>query len=283
MTPATPDHPTLRLTKHHGAGNDFLVLIDREDDTPLGPEVVRALCDRRFGVGADGVIRVLDGGSGADLTMELTNADGGEAEMSGNGIRCLAQAAVEAGLVAAPEFTVMTGAGLRTVEYHAAGGTGAAVASVDMGGARIGPDQAVDPPVLRAGHVDMGNPHLVLLYPDPAGVDRAQVADVGQRLQAAHDGGVNVEFIAVGPGSDALTLRVWERGAGETRACGTGSAAAAAAAARWGLVGDVVEVHNPGGALQVTLTPDGVRLRGPVHKVADLTVVVGEILESAPA
>ena len=94
MSLKTPDTSTLRLTKHHGAGNDFLVLIDMADATPLTPAVVRALCDRRFGVGADGVIRVLDGRGRADLAMELTNADGGGAEMSGNGVRCLAQAAV---------------------------------------------------------------------------------------------------------------------------------------------------------------------------------------------
>ena len=100
----------------------------------------------------------------------------------------------------------------------------------------------------------MGNPHLVLLGPDPAEVD---VAELGSRLQEVHPGGINVEFIAVGPGADAITLRVWERGVGETQACGTGSAAAAAAARSWGLVGDTVDVHNPGGTLQVSLGADG--------------------------
>ena len=94
-----PEPPPLHLTKHHGAGNDFLVSIDMDDQAPLGAELVRALCDRRFGIGADGVVRVLAGGGEADLTMVLCNADGSVAEMSGNGMRCLAQAAVEAGLV----------------------------------------------------------------------------------------------------------------------------------------------------------------------------------------
>jgi diaminopimelate epimerase len=115
----------------------------------------------------------------------------------------------------------------------------------------------------------MGNPHLVLLGPDPSQVD---VAGLGLRLQDVHTGGINVEFVALGPGSDVLTLRVWERGVGETQACGTGSAAAAAAAHSWGLVGPVVDVHNPGGVLRVTLTPEGVWLSGPVHHVADVTV-----------
>jgi diaminopimelate epimerase len=98
------------------------------------------------------------------------------------------------------------------------------------------------------------------------------VAGLGRTLQDVHAGGINVEFVALGPEADALTLRVWERGVGETRACGTGSAAAAAAANSWGLVGPTVDVHNPGGVLRVTLTPDGVWLSGPVHEVADVTV-----------
>ena len=109
------DHDRLQLTKHHGAGNDFLILVDIDERRPLGPELVRALCDRRFGVGADGVIRILTGREGADLSMDLTNADGTPAEMSGNGIRCLAQAAVDAGLVSPPGFSVWTLGGVRTI------------------------------------------------------------------------------------------------------------------------------------------------------------------------
>jgi diaminopimelate epimerase len=117
--------------------------------------------------------------------------------------------------------------------------------------------------------VDVGNPHLVLLGDDPAGMD---VAELGTTLQGEFPGGVNVEFIAAGPGPDALTLRVFERGVGETLACGTGTAAASAAAHDWGLVGTTVDVHNPGGTLRVELTPDTVVLSGPVAFVADVTV-----------
>jgi diaminopimelate epimerase len=124
----------------------------------------------------------------------------------------------------------------------------------------------------------MGNPHLVLLGPDPDGVD---IADLGSRLQEVHPGGVNVEFISLGPGADAITLRVWERGVGETRACGTGSAAAAVAARSWGLVGETVDVHNPGGTLQVSLAAGAVRLKGPVRKVAEIDVDRQEILGAA--
>ncbi len=117
MNPRT-SATTLRLSKHHGAGNDFLVLVDREGTSPIDAVLARALCDRRYGIGADGVIRVIAGRNGTDLAMELRNADGGEAEMSGNGVRCLAQAAVGAGLVDGPTFTLETRSGVREVEYH---------------------------------------------------------------------------------------------------------------------------------------------------------------------
>ncbi len=267
----------LQLTKHHGAGNDFLVLVDLAEEQPLDATLVRALCHRWFGIGADGVIRILAGQDGAALTMDLRNADGTVAETTGNGLRCLAQAAVDAGLVEPPTFTVATLAGPKAVEFVPGSAPGTARASVDMGKAELGPDQAQQFADRRARQVDMGNPHLVLLGPDPAGVD---VGDLGQRLQDVHPGGINVEFIAVGPGPNALTLRVWERGVGETQACGTGSAAAAVAARSWGLVGETVDVHNPGGTLQVALTGEEIRLTGPVRKVAELEVDTDQVLRA---
>ena len=278
MSQPTPEPRSLHLTKHHGAGNDFLVLVDAGDGPPPGRDLVRALCDRRFGVGADGVIRVRPAAGEADLAMDLRNADGSVAEMSGNGIRCLAQAAVESGLVKPPVFTVSTLAGVRRVEYVPGEAPGSAQASVDMGEPVLGPDQPQQFADRKARQVDMGNPHLVLLGPDPAGVD---VAGVGSRLQEVHPAGINVEFISVGLGGTAITLRVWERGGGETQACGTGSAAAAVAARSWGLVGETVDVLNPGGTLQVSLGPDGVRLKGPVRKVAEIHVDRREILAAA--
>jgi diaminopimelate epimerase len=269
MTTPTNDPRILHFTKHHGAGNDFLVIVDRDDREPVSTELVRALCDRHVGVGADGVIRVLAGRDGADLSMDLRNADGSVAEMSGNGIRCLVQAAVDAGVVEPPQVTVWTLGGVRTVAYRPGGVPGVAEASVDMGKAELGPDQPQQFADRRARTVDMGNPHLVLLGPDPSGMD---VAELGGRIQGVHPGGINVEFVAVGPTPDELTLRVWERGVGETLACGSGSAAAAAAARSWGLVGDVVNVHNLGGTLRVELGVDGIRLAGPTCKVADIDI-----------
>jgi diaminopimelate epimerase len=269
----------MRATKHEGAGNDFLVVLDPDDSIRLSVAQVRILADRHRGVGADGIIRVGPGRDGCDLSMELRNADGGEAEMSGNGIRCLAQAAVDAGLVGGPRFTVATVGGTRTVEYTPGDAPGWARASVDMGPARLGPDQAQEFGDRRARTVEVGNPHLVLLGPDTAAVE---MAELGPKLQAAFSGGINVEWIT--PDRDGLggvlDLRVWERGVGETLACGTGSVAAAAAARSWGAVPDAgpVRVRNPGGVLEVTLGVDEAAttfLAGPVRKVADIDIHPG--------
>jgi diaminopimelate epimerase len=268
----------MRATKHEGAGNDFLVVVDPDDAIRFSVAQVRLLADRRRGVGADGIIRVGPGRDGCDLAMELHNADGGEAEMSGNGIRCLAQAAVDAGLVSPPTFTVATGGGPRTVDYTPGLASGWAHAGVDMGPARLGPDQPQEFEDRRVRTVDVGNPHLVLLGPDTAAVD---ITELGPKLQTAFSGGINVEWITVGRdnGGELLDLRVWERGVGETLACGTGSVAAAAAARSWGaLQGDTVRVRNPGGILEVTLGADEgatTYLAGPVRKVADVDIHPG--------
>ncbi len=165
--------------------------------------------------------------------------------MSGNGIRCLAQAAVEAGLVKPPVFTVSTLAGMRTVEYLPGEPPGSARASVDMGEAVLGPDQPQQFADRRARQVDMGNPHLVLLGPDPAGVD---VAGVGSRLQEVHPGGINVEFISVGPDADGhRPSGCGSAGWARPRRAAPGSAAAAAAAAELGAGGEVGRRSQPGG------------------------------------
>ncbi len=112
----------MRLTKHHGLGNDFLVLLDLDGIHPVSAEEAIDLCDRRTGIGADGLLRVTAGTDGADVTMQLRNADGSVAEMSGNGIRCLAQAVFQAGVVSPPELRVATGAGVRTVRVTSRSG-----------------------------------------------------------------------------------------------------------------------------------------------------------------
>ena len=270
------ENGAVHATKHEGAGNDFLVVLDPADTLRLSVGQVRLLADRRRGVGADGIIVVRPGREGTDLSMELRNADGGEAEMSGNGIRCLAQAAVDAGLVRPPHFTVATAGGVRTIEYAEGDAPGWAKASVDMGPVTLGPDQPQHFEDRKVRTVDVGNPHLVLLGPDVASVN---VEELGPQLQAPFASGINVEWITVAHDDDGelLDFRVYERGAGVTLACGTGSVAAAAAARSWGVVkpDGVVRVKNPGGMLEVTLDEGSSTLAGPVRKVADIEIHPG--------
>jgi len=273
----------LRLAKHHGAGNDFLVLLDPDGNRPLSGSEARALCDRHRGVGADGVLRATrpdPSQTQAVLCMELRNADGSPAEMSGNGIRCFVQAAVRAGWVEPGLVPVATVAGLRTVDYRESATPGLAHAAVAMGEAALGPEEPVAavPGARVARFVDLGNPHLVVLG-EP--VDDAVVAALGPALSRRHGAGANVEFVWAGGLPGDLRLRVWERGVGETQACGTGACAAVAAAASWGLVADRATVHSPGGVLEVTLSGDGIVLAGPTQHVADVVVAEDELAAMA--
>jgi diaminopimelate epimerase len=276
----------LRLTKHHGTGNDFLVLLTALDGPVLPADQVRALCDRHRGVGADGLIVGRPGiggpgGDGADIEMLLFNADGTEAEMSGNGIRCLVQAAVMAGMVREGVVKVETAAGRRTVVFRTVD-PGLGFAEVEMGEARVIGDLALDrPPVSLAGEhavsractVDVGNPHVVLLE----GEVRPDLEIVGPEIERSVDGGTNVELVRVrrpepGEGGVGISLKVWERGVGITEACGTGACAAAAATRSWGLTGSPVEVSSPGGILLVKLGPEGATLSGPVRLIGEVNI-----------
>jgi diaminopimelate epimerase len=269
---------TLPVTKHHGLGNDFCVWLDLDGaGSPLTPGLARAVCDRHRGIGADGLIRATrpDAPAEAALAFELRNADGSEAETSGNGLRCLAQAAFDAGVIAAGHpFVVLTPAGSRTLALRVTEAPTVVWVRVDMGVARAnGNDQRCN-----VGHgtlrVDMGNPHLVVAGPDPATV---AVDELGPSLETSVPGGQNVEFVALGPGPDEITMRVWERGAGETLACGTGACAAAVAFHRWGRVGPRVTVHQPGGDADVELQDDGtVVLSGPSQRIATCAVEVDD-------
>ena len=232
----------------HGLGNDFVVI----DDAGLvvTPDLVRALCDRHFGIGADGVLKV-DLVSGI-VTMGYWNADGSEAEMCGNGLRCVARLAVDRGLVEEGEFVVETPAGPKRVRV------GSEI-SVDLGIPVVGDI------VLSEGHffrtVDVGNPHAVLEVEDVA---NAPVATVGPAVQSAFAEGANVEFVSID--ADHVDMRVWERGVGETLACGSGIVAAAAIARRNG-GGDEIVVSMPGGTARVEFRDGGAWLVGPVEYV----------------
>jgi diaminopimelate epimerase len=249
----------MKLEKYHGLGNDFLVLLDLDGHHPVDGATARALCDRHTGVGADGLIRVTAGPTPNSYVMELYNADGGRAEMSGNGIRCLALALVDAGLAPGPEIEIATDAGPRRVVVVDRG-----MFSVDMGTATVepGPRQSL--------LVDMGNPHAVVEVQDPYDVDLVREA---RRFGAD----VNLEVVAAGPDPDELTMRVWERGVGETLACGTGACAAAVAGHKWGLVGERVTVHQPGGAVRVDLGGEQIVLTGPAVWVCTVETSAGEV------
>lgn len=262
------------VSKHDGLGNDFLVF-DLAQGTPGEPwdVLARRWCDRTSGPGADGLL--LLGGSGStDLTMRLHNADGSLAEMSGNGIRCLVMAAhTAAGNPEGTTYRVSTDAGMReaTVISHDADGT--VHISVDMGEVTDLPEPGnwgslgchPDRPVR---HVSLGNPHSVV------GVDDVNVVDLlalGQKVPQ-----LNLEIIEPGPGPHDITMRVHERGAGITLACGTGACAAADAAYAWGLVprsAPEVTVHMDGGSARVRVSGSRrATLIGPTVHLGDHTV-----------
>jgi diaminopimelate epimerase len=278
-TDAVSTRSELALAKYEGLGNDFLVLVDLEGRREIDASLARLACDRHLGFGADGLLRggPPPAGSSDEMTFELRNADGGEAEMSGNGLRCLVHAAIDSGAVKiGPGGTlgVLTPAGRREVSVHALE-DGWMWASTEMGEPKVvGP---LDNCNVGNGQlfVDVGNPHIVVLGPDPRTLD---VASLGPALsdETGAQGGVNVEFVTLGPGRDELTMRVWERGVGETQACGTGSVAAAAALHHWGRVGTKVTVNQPGGSAEVELRPDGTAvLSGPSRRVGTCRLLLG--------
>jgi diaminopimelate epimerase len=259
--------------KGHGTGNDFLVLPDAD---PLPAGLVRALCDRHHGIGADGVLRVVpaaDDPDGAPMAaaakwfMDYRNADGSIAEMCGNGIRVFARYLVDAGLAEPGELPVATRAGLRTVWLPAAGDV-----TVDMG-APAPIDARPQVGGRPAAAVSMGNPHLVVALPaGAAGLAELAALDLTRppAVTPALPDGQNVEFV-VRTGPRGIALRVHERGVGETRSCGTGVCAAVVATVQAAGVGraEPWTVDVPGGRLTVTWTAAGpVRLTGPAVLVA---------------
>jgi diaminopimelate epimerase len=276
--------PELRFSKYQAAGNDFIVLDDLDDRHPLSAEDVGELCDRWFGVGADGVIRVTRAPD-APFAMELTNADGTPAQMSGNGARCLGAFLHDRKLVSEPELDVATPAGIRHISLVLDDGH-AVAATVSMGAPSFAKAQIpmkgpawetfLGQPfdlggglTATASAVSMGNPHLVLfLHEDP---ERFHVEHMGPALEhhELFPERTNVEFARIDPGG-GIDVRVWERGVGETLACGTGACAVAVAANEAGLGPPSVTVRFRGGALDVERQPDGeVVLGGPVGHVFD--------------
>lgn len=257
----------------HGIGNDF-VMVDavRNSEVLAGQdlaELARGVCDRRRGVGADGLI-LLDQVD-RNLRMRMFNPDGSESEMCGNGLRCFARYAVREGYASPPSFSVATGAGLLEVEL-----VGDEV-TVDMGIARLtrgeigmagaSDETFVDQPIpgsngRKGTAVSMGNPHLVLFVDDPAKID---LAAEGPQLErhALFPERTNVHFIQI-LDREHLVQRTWERGAGETQACGTGACASGVAAHLTGRADSSVEIALPGGRLHIQISEDRrVHMTGP--------------------
>ena len=266
---------TFTLTKHHGLGNDFLVFDLSQTDAELNwAERARRWCDRQFGIGADGLL-LLDRKSAPNLGMTLYNADGSRAEMSGNGIRCLVHAAYLAErAVGEKVYEVSTDAGVRVVRVFDGPEHKVVEASVEMGVISdlpvpgewhelgVNPDRPMR-------HVSLGNPHFVVGVED---VRAVPLHELGAKVPH-----VNLEIVEVGPEVNAVTMRVHERGAGVTLACGTGACAVAEAAIAWGFVADgaaEVVVHMDGGDARVRIDRESrvATLIGPAEYIATITV-----------
>lgn len=292
----------IAFLKGHGTENDFVIVPDPENAIDLPPAVVAALCDRRAGVGGDGLLHVVRSAAHpearhlaaeAEWFMDYRNGDGSIAEMCGNGVRVFARYLQRAGHVAAGDVAVATRGGVKTVHIAKAGsGGGSAEGDITVGmGRALLPDGdvtvSVDGRSRSARNVNMGNPHAVVFVDD-----LAQAGDLftapSYSPASAYPDGVNVEFVA-DRGPRHVALRVHERGAGETRSCGTGACAVAVATARRdgadpGVTGIPVTytVDVLGGTLVITERPDGeIEMTGPAVIVAE-GVIEAEWLESLP-
>jgi diaminopimelate epimerase len=269
------------FVKLHGTGNDFVVL-DARDIERDWTALARAMCDRHFGVGGDGMLLAASSQHG-DIRMRIFNADGSEAEMSGNGMRCLVKFVVDSRIVQprGGEFDVETGAGVLRVRITTRDGRVTSVREA-MGKPHLDPrdipvaieatapvrtfDLQVDDMTLAVTPVSMGNPHAV--YFQDAAVDDYPLHDIGPLVErhALFPNRTNFEVIRM-LGRGRAEMRVWERGVGETLSCGSGASATMVAARLRGLVDDALELRVPGGVLQLEWDGEGeVILTGPVEE-----------------
>ncbi|MET0813178.1 MAG: diaminopimelate epimerase [Microbacterium sp.] len=272
---------TVSFTKGHGTGNDFVLIPDPDGELELSDDQVAVLCDRRFGIGADGILRVVRSASipegaatpGAEWFMDYRNADGSAAEMCGNGIRVFARYLVEVGWADIDgTLAIGTRAGVKTLTRSDRG------FEVDLGPWTIDPDdvlvraRGIGAPRPGLG-VDVGNPHVVVALPDHAELEGLDLSVVPQ-LHPEPPHGANVEFVVpsdplVHDGVGTIRMRVFERGVGETLSCGTGVAAAALAVRHWAgsAAPDHWTVEVPGGVLGVRMIDGHVLLSGPATLV----------------
>lgn len=250
----------MHFTKMHGLGNDYLYVYGSVPENIAA--LSRRLSDRHFGVGADGMIYIAPSAA-ADFQMRIFNADGSEARMCGNGIRCVGKYVYDKGYTDKKHLTVETLSGVKTLELGVSGGKVRRV-TVGMGNAEVSDEQSLSLSACESvtlTPVSVGNPHAVIFVGD---AEAAPVTALGPVLEhhPAFPGGVNVEFASL-CGPNELRMRVWERGSGVTMACGTGACAVAAAAVKKGLV----SAERP-----VTVVLDGGRLTVAVDAAMRLTM-----------
>ncbi|MGE0080591.1 MAG: diaminopimelate epimerase [Thiohalomonadaceae bacterium] len=273
-----------QFTKMHGLGNDFVVIDAVRQDIRLTTEQVRFLADRRFGIGCDQLLLVeKPGRPDVDFRYRIFNADGSEVGQCGNGARCFARFVRDKGLTDKDAIVVETASGVITLYVEPDGQI-----RVNMGAPRFAPEQIpfraeqecdrygleVAGQPHTVGAVSMGNPHAVLQVED---VDTAPVAELGPAIEshARFPERVNVGFMQVVDRAH-IRLRVYERGAGETLACGTGACAAAVMGIRWGLLDETVQVDLPGGQLTIRWAGDGqaVWMTGPATPVFEGSITL---------
>ncbi|MDD3293730.1 MAG: diaminopimelate epimerase [Geobacteraceae bacterium] len=276
----------MKFTKMHGAGNDYVYVNCFEERVDNPAEVARKVSNRNFGIGSDGLILIMPS-TAADVRMRMFNSDGSESEMCGNGIRCVAKYAYDNGIVAKKEITAETGAGILTLQLFTNSHDKVEKVRVNMGEPRLirseipmtgdGASRVVDEPLnilhstFRITCVSMGNPHCVIFVDD---VEKFPVEKYGPLIEnhEMFPRRTNVEFVQVISG-DEVRQRTWERGAGETLACGTGSSAVTVACVLNGLTGRAIVNHLSGGDLEMEW-PDG----GPVFMTGPaVEVFTGEI------
>ena len=278
----------MKFTKMHGTGNDYIYVNGFEEKLENPSEAAVKLSDRRFGIGSDGLILILPSDV-ADCRMEMFNADGSIGKMCGNGIRCVAKYVYDRGLLKKDVLRVETRSGVKTLQLRVEDGKVASV-RVNMGQPELDPekipvlfskDRMVDEEVYtpsgnvwRVTCVSMGNPHAVIFVDDVEGVNLPAIGPEMEK-HAMFPERANIEFAQV-TGPHEVQMRVWERGSGETLACGTGACACAVASVLTGKTDRDVTVHLRGGDLHIFWDPDtdDVYMEGPAAFVFDGTVEI---------
>ncbi|AXR69715.1 diaminopimelate epimerase [Leptospira mayottensis] len=272
---------TLKFTKMEGIGNDYVYIDSTQADIRLTPEQIQKISNRNFGIGSDGVIFIRNSKQG-DFMMDMYNSDGSSSEMCGNGIRCVAKYIYDHGLTNSKNPKIETGAGVLEVDLKIGSGNKVDFISVDMGKPILVPskipvnwkdeeaiiDQAFEiaGKNLKFTAVSMGNPHCVIFVDD---CDQFPVSGIGPLIERhlIFPKRVNVEFVTV-RGKDHFYQRTWERGAGETLACGTGACAVMVAGSLTGRSGKEVKIDLKGGTLKIQWQESGsILMTGPAREI----------------